>query len=200
MPGIGSGAPQAGRVSRSSWFPFFESSMKNTLHSGLDVIYLACIWIAGLAIFGMSLIIPMGVFARYVLGFGAQWPEPIAILLMVIFTFIGAAAAYRAGAHIAVAMMTDRMPPHLQAVCRKAVDLLMLTISLFMIFYGAKLCRETMGQTLADLPWLPVGISYLPVPVGGAITFLFVLERMAFGSQHARAVTTYDHSVEEVGA
>ena len=56
----------------------------------------------------MSLIIPVGVFTRYVLGYGAQWPEPIAILLMVVFTFIGAAAAYRAGGHIAVAMLTDR--------------------------------------------------------------------------------------------
>ncbi len=76
----------------------------------------------------------------------------------------------------------------------------MPTISLFMIFYGAKLCLETMGQTLADLPWLPVGISYLPVPVGGLVTTLFVLERMAFGGQHGRPVVTYDHSVEEVGA
>ena len=55
----------------------------------------------------MSIIIPIGVFMRYVLGFGAQWPEPIAILLMVVFTFVGAAAAYRAGGHIAVAMFTD---------------------------------------------------------------------------------------------
>ena len=45
----------------------------------------------------MSLIIPVGVFTRYVLGIGSQWPEPIAILLMVMFTFVGAAAAYRAG-------------------------------------------------------------------------------------------------------
>lgn len=177
-----------------------EASMKNILHSGLDVLYLACIWIAGLAIFGMSLIIPMGVFARYVLGFGAQWPEPIAILLMVLFTFIGAAAAYRAGAHIAVAMMTDRLPPVWQSVCRWVVDLFMLCISLFMVFYGSKLCIETMGQTLADLTWIPVGISYLPVPVGGFITLLFVLERMAFGSQHTRAVSTFDHVIEEAGA
>ena len=70
-----------------------ETLMKNILHSGLDVLYLACIWIAGMAIFGMSLIIPIGVFARYVLGFGAQWPEPIAILLMMVFTFIGAAVS-----------------------------------------------------------------------------------------------------------
>ena len=44
----------------------------------------------------MSLIIPWGVFTRYVLGTGSQWPEPIAIMLMVVFTFLGAAAAYRA--------------------------------------------------------------------------------------------------------
>ena len=174
--------------------------MKNTLHSGLDVLYLACIWTAGMAIFGMSLIIPMGVFARYVLGFGAQWPEPVAILLMVVFTFIGAAAAYRAGAHIAVAMMTDRLAPPLQAVCRWTVDLLMLAVSVFMVIYGSKLCLETMGQTLADLPWLPVGISYLPVPLGGLITLVFVLEKMAFGAQSSRPVTTYDHVVEEAGA
>ena len=79
----------------------------------------ACIWIAGLSIVVMSLIIPMGVFARYVLGFGAQWPEPIAILLMVIFTFVGAAAAYRAGAHIAVAMLTDRLPAAAAARCAR---------------------------------------------------------------------------------
>ncbi|RYX96270.1 MAG: TRAP transporter small permease [Comamonadaceae bacterium] len=174
--------------------------MKNTLHSGLDVLYLACIWIAGLAIFGMSLIIPMGVFARYVLGFGAQWPEPVAILLMVVFTFIGAAAAYRAGSHIAVAMMTDRLPPALQTLCRWLVDLLMLSICLFMIYYGTKLCMETMGQSLADLPVVPVGVSYLPVPLGGVATLLFVLERIFYGGQHGRAVTTYDHVVEEMGA
>lgn len=174
--------------------------MKNTLHAGLDVLYLACIWIAGMAIFGMSLIIPMGVFARYVLGFGAQWPEPVAILLMVVFTFIGAAAAYRAGAHIAVAMMTDRISPPWQVACRWAVNVFMLAVSLFMMIYGSKLCIETMGQTLADLPWLPVGISYLPVPLGGLITMVFVLEKMAFGAQTARPVVTYDHSVEEAGA
>ena len=39
----------------------------------------------------MCLIIPWGVFARYVLGIGSQWPEPIAILMMVVFTFFGAA-------------------------------------------------------------------------------------------------------------
>ncbi|MES2980572.1 MAG: TRAP transporter small permease [Pseudomonadota bacterium] len=174
--------------------------MKHSVHAVLDGIYLACIWVAGIAIFLMSIIIPVGVFARYVLGFGAQWPEPIAILLMVIFTFIGAAAAYRAGAHIAVAMMTDRLSRPLQTLCRWAVDFMMLAICLFMIVYGSKLCLETMGQTLADLPWLPVGITYLPVPLGGLLTLLFVIEQLVFGVQYQRAVVCFDHQVEDLGA
>lgn len=167
--------------------------MKQMILSALDAVYLACIWIAGLSIFAMSIIIPIGVFARYVLGFGAQWPEPIAILLMVIFTFVGAAAAYRAGAHIAVAMITDRMPASLRRASRHLVDLLMLVVCLFMLVYGTKLCLETMGQTITSLPWMPVGATYAPVPLGGLLTLLFVLENLVFGPQHARAVVRFDH-------
>lgn len=168
--------------------------MTHSLQRGLDGLYLACIWIAGLSVFFMSLIIPVGVFARYVLGFGAQWPEPIAILLMVTFTFFGAAAAYRAGSHIAVAMLTDRLPAQLQGLLRKAVDGLMAAICLFMLFYGSKLCLETMGQTLAALPWMPVGLTYTPVPLGALLTLLFVLEAMLLGPQHGRAVVRFDHA------
>ena len=42
----------------------------------LDTVYLACIWIAGVAIIVMTIIIPWGVFTRYVFGFGSDWPEP----------------------------------------------------------------------------------------------------------------------------
>lgn len=169
---------------------------KNILKT-LDGVYLTCIWSAGIAIFFMSIIIPMGVFARYVLGFGAQWPEPIAIILMVVFTFLGAAASYRAGAHIAVGMLTDRLPASLQKQCMVLVDLFMAAICLFGVVYGTKLCLGTMGQTLAELPWLPVGITYAPLPLGAFLTLIFVIEKMVFGSQHERAVVRFDHSLEE---
>jgi len=169
---------------------------KQTLKT-LDGVYLACIWSAGIAIFFMSIIIPIGVFARYVLGYGAQWPEPIAIMLMVVFTFIGAAASYRAGAHIAVAMLTDRLPSHMQRICTVVVDLCMAIICLFGVVYGTSLCLGTMGQTLAELPWLPVGVTYSPLPLGALLTLIFVVEKMVFGSQHERAVVRFDHSLEE---
>jgi TRAP-type C4-dicarboxylate transport system permease small subunit len=152
----------------------------------LDTLYRACIWTAGIAIAAMSLIVPVGVVMRYVFGVGAQWPEPIAILLMVVFTFIGAAAAYRAGGHIAVAMLTDRLPAPAARALAFAVDALMLVVCAFVAWYGTRLCLSTMQQSIAELPWLPVGVTYLAIPLGAAATLVFVLERMVWGSQARR--------------
>jgi TRAP-type C4-dicarboxylate transport system permease small subunit len=162
-----------------------------------DGVYLACIWIAGIAIVVMSLIIPWGIFTRYVLGTGSQWPEPIAIQLMVLFTFLGAAVAYRANSHIAVAMLTDRLPDRLGLVLRGVVHVLMFAVALFMIVYGTKLCIGTWHQVIGQLPWMPVGLTYTPVPLGGLATALFIIEHVVFGSQKARAVVTFDHLVAE---
>ena len=162
------------------------------MNASLDRLYLACIWVAGAAIALMSLIIPIGVFMRYVVGTGAQWPEPIAILLMMIFTFIGAAAAYRAGAHIAVTMLTDVLPAPLQRLLAWLVHGLMVLACLFVAWYGLKLCLETMGQTIAELPWLPVGVTYAPIPLGAAATLIFVMEHLLTGSQAARPVVAYE--------
>jgi TRAP-type C4-dicarboxylate transport system permease small subunit len=162
-----------------------------------DALYLACIWISGLAILVMSLIIPWGIFTRYVLGSGSQWPEPIAILLMVIFTFLGAAAGYRAGAHIAVEMITARLPSAWRVGLARVVTVLMGVVAAFMTWYGVRLCMATWGQSISEIPALPVGATYLPVPVGGFITLIFVVEHLLYGSQAQRAVVTYDHAAEQ---
>ena len=166
----------------------------------LDSVYLACIWVAGACIFFMSVFIPWGIFSRYVLGTGSQWPEPISILLMVVFTFLGAACSYRAGGHIAVEMLTQRLPSGMQKPLRGVVHLLMLGISLFMLWYGIQLCMGTWGQSVPELPWMPVGVTYLPVPIGGAVTTLFVLEHIFLGDQRLRSVVAFDREAAAAGA
>ena len=74
--------------------------------SVMDFLYRVSMWIAGVALLVMVAIIPIGIFARYVLNNALSWPEPVAILCMVTFTFIGAAVSYRAGSHIAVSLAT----------------------------------------------------------------------------------------------
>ncbi len=75
-------------------------------------------------------------------------------LLMIVFTFAGGAAAYRAGAHIAVTMLTDRAGPKLGPVLAWMADLLMAAICLFVIVSGLQLCSVTWNQTVPEFPWL----------------------------------------------
>jgi len=174
--------------------------MKNTLLSINDILYRVCVGIAGMSILIMTLIIPWGIFARYVLGSGSSWPEPTAILLMVVFTFFGAAASYRAGAHMAVAMAVDRMPAQVRKLAALAVQILMAVVALFMIFKGFKLCATTWNQFVGELPFLRVGISYLPIPIGGIMTLIFIVEKLFLGDQSHRSVMRFDVIEESEGA
>ncbi|WP_338919115.1 TRAP transporter small permease [Pseudomonas silesiensis] len=174
--------------------------MKNLLLRINDTIYMTCIWVAGLSVLAIALIIPWGVFARYILGTGSSWPEPTAILLMMVFTFIGAAASYRAGAHMAVAMLTDRMTPQVRRTMSIVSQLLMATICLFMTVWGTKLCISTWNQFMSALPTLRVGITYMPIPVGGLLTLIFVLEKLLLGDQSNRRVVRFDLVEESEGA
>ena len=163
----------------------------------MDSLYLAAMWAAGVAIVLMSLIIPWGVFTRYVLGSGSQWPEPIAILLMMVFTFIGAACAYRAGGHIAVTMLTERLPAAAQAALGWLVDALMALAAGFVAWYGTQLCITTWGQSISELPWLPVGATYASLPLGGLLTLLFVVERRVYGDQSHRPLMRFEEQLTE---
>ena len=174
--------------------------MKNLLLSINDRIYMACIWVAGLSVLTISLIIPWGVFARYILGTGSRWPEPTAILLMMVFTFIGAAASYRAGAHMAVAMVTDRLNPNMRRTMSIVSQVLMGIICLFMTIWGTKLCLSTWNQFMSAMPTLRVGITYMPIPVGGALTLIFVVEKLLLGDQSNRRVVRFDLVEENEGA
>jgi TRAP-type C4-dicarboxylate transport system permease small subunit len=155
--------------------------MRESYARGMRALYWACVWIAGASIVVMTLVIPWGVFTRYVLGTGSSWPEPLAIQLMVIFTFFGAAACYRANAHIAVALFKDMLPGIGQRVLAVVVDILMALLAVFMIAWGFQLCRETWDSSIAEFPWLSVGLSYSPLPIGSIVTLLFIVEHLWCG-------------------
>jgi TRAP-type C4-dicarboxylate transport system permease small subunit len=50
-----------------------------------------------------------------------------------------------------------------------------------MIVWGARLVGTTWQNAIADFPALSVGVTYLPIPLGGAILLLFVIERLTIG-------------------
>jgi len=161
--------------------------MKPAICRLMDVLYAACVAIAGAALVLISAVIPWAVYTRYVLNRAASWPEPTAVLLMIVLTFFGAAACYRAGLHMRVTFFVSLLPPRLQRVMAFVVELLMALIALFMIDWGAKLVAATWQNSIADFPSLSVGATYLPIPLGGVTLFFFVMERLLLGPPAAPA-------------
>jgi TRAP-type C4-dicarboxylate transport system permease small subunit len=58
------------------------------------------------------------------------------------------------------------------------LELGMLATNLFMLAWGIRLVEATWHQSVAEIPLLTVGVTYLPIPVGGALTLLFIIERL----------------------
>ncbi|HWX85207.1 MAG TPA: TRAP transporter small permease [Xanthobacteraceae bacterium] len=147
----------------------------------MNALYRLCVAVSGAALVLISAVIPWGVFTRYVLNSAASWPEPMAILLTIVLTFFGAAACYRAGTHMSVSVLVRAMSRALRQVTEAFAEALVALVSLFMVIWGARLVGTTWHQSIAEFPALSVGVTYLPIPIGGAITLLFVVERLLIG-------------------
>ena len=158
-----------------------EESGAALFRRAMDAVYWTGAVIACLALVLVSAIIPWGVYTRYVLNSAASWPEPMAVLLTIGITFIGAANCYRQRIHMNMTVGTDLLPLRLRAASAVVSELLMGVMALFMLVWGMKLVLATWGNSVDEFPWLSVGVTYLPIAVSGAMMLLFVIERLTIG-------------------
>ncbi|MBL8286804.1 MAG: TRAP transporter small permease [Rubrivivax sp.] len=158
--------------------------------------YLGCIGLSGAALVVITLIIPLGVFMRYAMASPLSWPEPASIVMMVMFSFIGGAAVYRANVHIAVEALLNAVGPRSRRWMLWGVNLCMGLTAAFMLGYGAHLCQVTWYQTLAEFPGLKQGIVYLPIPIAGLLTLLFLLERVWVGPPPPTSIMFSDQATD----
>ncbi len=147
----------------------------------MQALYLACIVVSGLALIAITLMIPVGVFMRYVMHSALSWPEPASVIMMVAFSFLGGAAVYRAKVHVAVEALLNAAPSKIRKIMLWAVDACMAAAGAYLLFHGIRLCDTTWQNTIAEFPELSVGVTYLPIPIAGLITLLFLLEKVWLG-------------------
>ena len=79
--------------------------MKQHYIRAMDAIHAACLFVAGACLVIITAIVPYGVFTRYVLNSAASWPEPMAVLLMIVLSFLSAVVCYREYLHIGVGIL-----------------------------------------------------------------------------------------------
>ena len=158
--------------------------------------YIGCIVLSGAALVVITLIIPLGVFMRYAMNRPLSWPEPAAVVMMVMFSFLGGAAVFRANVHIAVEALLNAVRPPLRRLMLWGADLCVGLTAAFMLGYGAHLCQVTWYQTMAEFPGLKQGIVYLPIPIAGLLTLLFIVEKLWIGEPPATSFMFHDQAAE----
>jgi len=152
--------------------------MKSRYIRAMDAIHGACLFVAGLCLVVITLIVPYGVFTRYVLNSAASWPEPMAVLLMIVMSFLAAVICYREYLHIGVGVLPALLAEPAKSLLGWFLEACMLVTNLFMLVWGIKLVQTTWFQSIAEFPIVSAGMAYLPIPIGGALTVLFVIERL----------------------
>jgi TRAP-type transport system small permease protein len=116
------------------------------------------------------------VFTNVVLHLMARdlaWVIELSELLMVWVTFLGAAAAARRGAHMAVTELVDRVHGPARRWVDAAIELAVAAVLLMLTVYGWRLMQASWGGVLTVLDW-PMATQYMALPVGSAAALVFV--------------------------
>ena len=151
----------------------------------MDKLYVLCIAICAVSVVSMTVLIFTGVVMRYVFLVGARFAEPMSIFFAVQLTMYGAAACYRANAHLRLELFVKMLPKRLQRVPEFVVHGLMAAVAAFMVFYGYSLAYTTWFQYYPEFDAIKVGVVYSAIPGGGLVLLLFVIEAVFFPGAYA---------------
>jgi TRAP-type C4-dicarboxylate transport system permease small subunit len=162
----------------------------------LGVVARLTLWLAGLSLVAMTVFVFGQVVFRYGFNSSIVWSEPLAVILMGWFIFLGAAVGIREGYHLSFDVLVSLMGHRGRMVLFTISDLFVLAFGVGMVWYGGQLAAAGWGIML---PTLPVSrtIDYAPLVGGGVLVVVFTLERLArraaglptmrFGDDHGAA-------------
>lgn len=129
------------------------------------------------AVVVLGVAIVVVVFANVVLhqlSLDIAWTTEFGELVMVWTTFLGAAAAVRRGAHMAVLEVLELLPRGPRRAADALIQLVIAGVLVLLVWKGWVAVDASWGNVLTVLDW-PMAVQYLSLPVGSALALVFVL-------------------------
>lgn len=122
----------------------------------------------------MTAIIGWQVFGRFVLNSSPSWSEQGSMVLMIWYVFFAAAAGFREGFHIRIALLEDSVSEGAARKIRVAISTIVALFGLILLGYGAQLVWLVWDFVIPSLG-VSRGVAYLPIPFCGLLIILFAL-------------------------
>lgn len=158
--------------------PVKDKTMRNVLLPHLEE------FVASLCLSVTISLVLVNVFMRYFLRTGLYWSEEVATICFVWAVFVGAAAAYRRGAHIGVDIVVKLFGEATRRKIQLAVSILLLAINAYLAWLS--LCFISQSYTKVT----PVlGVSSVVVSSALSVSFLLMtLHSAAFVRRDLKAL------------
>jgi TRAP-type C4-dicarboxylate transport system permease small subunit len=109
----------------------------------------------------------------HVFGGDVAWTTELCEFMMVWVTFLGGAAATRRGAHMRITEFLDKLAGPPRRWADAAIQALALAVLGLLVWFGSGIVVASRNNILTVLDW-PMSWQYLSLPVGSALTSVFV--------------------------
>ena len=135
----------------------------------------------------MTVIVGWQVFGRYVLNSTPSWSEQAALTLMIWYVALAAAAGVQQGFHIRIVALEEAVSPGVRKWMQIISNSIVGLCGAAMFLWGGELVLRTWSHVVPSLG-IPRGLTYLALPLSGALMALFALEQVLerFGYSAAR--------------
>lgn len=146
------------------------SGWERRLDSALDFLLF-------LALAGMTGVVALNVFCRFVLAFSLSWADETAMMLMGWLTFLGAAAAMRDRMHYAFDYLVRRLPPKARWSVRVGAQIVGLVLTALLFYWSIQVVTLitdwVMPATGVRRAWV-----YAACPVGCVFLFYYQIRNL----------------------
>jgi TRAP-type C4-dicarboxylate transport system permease small subunit len=114
---------------------------------------------------GLTLLISLQVFLRYVFNNPFTWAEELGALLLIYLSFLTGDIVYKKRAHISIDYVVSFFPPRVRAATEVAVGLMICAFLAALTVVSISVIQDQFGFTIAAALPLPKSYWTMPVPV-----------------------------------
>ena len=135
-------------------------------------------WWAVFLLAGLTVVVCLGVFSRYVLNASLVWYDEFASYLLVWLTFYGAVVADYHRRHIGFDLLVNKLAPLARRVVDVVAEIAVLGFQFVLFYYGWILTEKMGDETAISLPWVKIAWVNSVLPITGAFMLLISLSRL----------------------
>ncbi|MGE0749951.1 MAG: TRAP transporter small permease [Variibacter sp.] len=128
--------------------------------------------IASMAI--MVVVVIVQVFLRYVLNISLDWAEEISRLFFVWSVFFAIPLGIKRGAHVGVALITERLPLLMQSGLFRIMSALAAVLMAVVAYEAGLLTKDQWDEPMSTLDF-SIGFFMLPLCIGAVHAFLHLV-------------------------